>query len=178
MIRDAEVAEEPGDMKQGSVISASADMTMNAAELQSAGYVYVYDNRTADRSVINRNMLQQQLEKKRSDGSFVFSTRKPEGIEPVRGTFKCVLHEDDPNRERYTRMGLAVCPKDSLSSQYDVSLHMRFRHRREWQTIEAEREDMERERTRLRDDNMAEAMRLLVDRERPQNVREEKDGKR
>jgi hypothetical protein len=178
MMRDAEIAEEPGDMKPGAVISASADMTMSAAELQSAGYVYVYDNRTADRSVVNRNMLQQQLEKQRPDGSFVFSTRKPEDIEPVRGTFKCLLHADDPNREKYTQMGLVVCPKDSLRSQYDVSLHMQFRHRREWQSIEGEREQLERERAQVRDDNMVETMRLLADRERPQNVREEKDGKR
>jgi len=178
MMRDAEVAEEPGDMKQGAVISANDDMTMSAAELQSAGYVYVYDTRTADRSVINRNMLQQQLQKQRPDGSFVFSTRKPEGIEPVIGTFKCLLHADDPNREKYDKMGLVVCPKSTLPSRYDVTLHMRFRHRREWLTIEGEREEEERERARLRDDNMAETLRLLADRERPQNIREEKDGKR
>ena len=76
MMRDAEEAAEPGDIKPGSVINASADMTMSASELQSAGYVYVYDTRTADRSVINRNMLQQQLEKRREDGSFVLSCRK------------------------------------------------------------------------------------------------------
>ena len=178
MMRDAEEAAEPGELKQGAVISASTEMTMSTTELQSAGYVYVYDTRTADRSVINRNMLQQQLEKQRPDGSFVFSTRKPEGIEPVRGTFKCLLHEDDPNRERYTQMGLIVCPKDSLRSQYDVSLHMQYRHRREWQTIEGEREEQERERARVRDDSMAETMRLLADRNRQENVMEKKDGKR
>jgi hypothetical protein len=178
MMRDAEEAAEPGDIKPGSVINATTDMTMSASELQSAGYVYVYDTRTADRSVVNRNMLQQQLEKRREDGSFVFSTRKPEGIEAARGTFKCLLHVDDPNRERYNQMGLIVCPKDSLRSQYDVSLHMQFRHRREWQTIEGEREEQEKERTRARDDSMAETMRLLAERNRQESVTEKNNGKK
>ena len=60
MMRDAEMADEPVELKAGKVISASADMTMSTSELQSAGYVYVYDTRTADRSVVNRNMLQHQ----------------------------------------------------------------------------------------------------------------------
>ena len=68
-LRDAEVAEEPGNMKRGAVVGNSNGMTMTAAELQSAGYVYVYDNRTGDRSVINRNMLEQQLGKRREDGT-------------------------------------------------------------------------------------------------------------
>ena len=62
MMRDAEMADEPGDLKAGKVISATTDMTMSTSELQSAGYVYVYDTRTASRSVVNRNMLQQQLQ--------------------------------------------------------------------------------------------------------------------
>ena len=45
-LRDAEIAEEPGDIKPGSIVGTSNGLTMTAAELQSAGYVYVYDNRT------------------------------------------------------------------------------------------------------------------------------------
>ena len=36
MMRDAEEAAEPGDIKPGSVINATTDMTMSASELQSA----------------------------------------------------------------------------------------------------------------------------------------------
>ena len=67
MLRDAEVAEEPGDIKAGQVVGNSGGMTMTALELQSAGYVYVYENRTGDRSMVNRNMLEQQLQKTRED---------------------------------------------------------------------------------------------------------------
>jgi|TARA_R100000093_G_scaffold67086_1_gene38401 hypothetical protein len=177
-MREAENAEEPGDLKTGEVISGSPEMTMTTSELQSAGYVYVYDTNTADRSVVNRNMLQQALAKTRSDGSYVFSTRPPEGIEPAIGTYKCLLHADDENREKYTAMGLPVCEKHTLRSAYDVSMHMQNRHRREWQTIEGERDALERERQQQRDENIAEAMSILASRENPQNTRGQKDGKR
>ena len=67
MLRDAEDAAEPGDMVSGQIISQNGEMTMTTSQLQSAGWVYVYDTRTADRSVVNRNMLPQQLQKLRPD---------------------------------------------------------------------------------------------------------------
>ena len=149
MMRDAEMADEPGDLKAGKVISATADMTMSTSELQSAGYVYVYDTRTANRAVVNRNMLQQQLEKRREDGSFAFSTRKPEGIEPIVGTIKCFLHEDDPNRDRYDKMGLIRCIKSDFLNEMDRENHLRRRHPRAFATLENERTRDERDAERL-----------------------------
>jgi hypothetical protein len=90
-MREAENAEEPGDLKTGEVISGSPEMTMTTSELQSAGYVYVYDTNTADRSVVNRNMLQQALAKTRSDGSYVFSTRPPEGMEHISACYMLMM---------------------------------------------------------------------------------------
>ena len=120
-------------MKPGAVVGNSNGMTMTAAELQSAGYVYVYDNRTGDRSVVNRNMLEQQLGKRREDGTYAFTTTKPE-FERQYGGLKCLLH-------------------------------MQKRHRREWATIDGERIDEERIRERARQDNLAEAIRLLAERD-------------
>ena len=58
LMRDAEVAEEPGDIRQGSTVASTSNgMTMTASELNSAGYVYVYDTQTGARSTVNRNML-------------------------------------------------------------------------------------------------------------------------
>ena len=162
MMRDAEMAEEPGDLKAGKVISATADMTMSTSELQSAGYVYVYDNRTGDRSVVNRNMLQQQLGKQREDGSFAFSTRKPEGINPARGTLKCFLHEDDPNREKYDRMGIIRCRKSNFFSEMDRERHLRFRHPRAYATLESERTRNEREAERLERIALTETIRNMA----------------
>ena len=162
MMRDAEMADEPGDLKAGKVISATADMTMSTSELQSAGYVYVYDNRTGDRSVVNRNMLQQQLEKRREDGSFAFSTRKPEGVEPATGTLKCFLHEDDPNREKYDRMGIVRCRKSNFFTELDRERHLRFRHPRAWATLESERTRGERDAERLERIALTETIRNMA----------------
>ena len=161
-LRDAEAAQEPGNMQPGAVISNSNGMTMTAAELQSAGYVYVYDNRTGDRSTVNRNMLPQQLQKTREDGTFIFTTQKPD-IERVYGEIKCLLHKDDPNREKYDKMGLPYCKKHNLTASHDLRVHMEKRHRREWATIDGERIDEERLRERQRQDNLADAIKLLAE---------------
>ena len=79
MMRDAEEAIEPGELKPGVAIGQSDGMTMTTSELQSAGYVYVYNTKTGDRSVVNRNMLQGQLEKRHEDGSFVSVVYLPLG---------------------------------------------------------------------------------------------------
>ena len=41
MLRDAEQAEEPGNMKVGTPIGSANGIQMTATELRSAGYVYV-----------------------------------------------------------------------------------------------------------------------------------------
>jgi len=176
-LRDAEVAEEPGNMKPGAVVGNSNGMTMTAAELQSAGYVYVYDNRTGDRSVVNRNMLEQQLGKRRDDGTYAFTTTKPE-FERQYGHLKCLLHKDDPNREEYDRMGLAYCTKDNLTASHDLRVHMQKRHRREWATIDGERIDEERIRERARQDNLAEAIKLLAERDTQPSNKGTKNGQK
>ena len=170
MMRDAEMADEPGDLKAGKVISATADMTMSTSELQSAGYVYVYDTRTANRSIVNRNMLQQQLEKRREDGSFTFSTRQPEGIAPVRGTLKCFLHEDDPNRKKYDQMALVRCKKSNFFTEMDRERHLKTRHPRAFATLENERTRDERDAERLERIALTETLRNM-------NTTEKKGGK-
>ena len=167
MLRDAEVAEEPGDMKVGKVVGSSGGLTMTATELQSAGWVYVYNVRTGDRSIVNRNMLEQQLQKTFDDGTYAFSTKRPEGIIPARGNLKCLLHADDPNRDEYDRMGLPRCNKANLVAQLDLKMHMEKRHRREWASIDGQIQEDERLRDRERDDRLADALRLLVENNTP-----------
>lgn len=148
MINEAEKAAEPGELKTGQVIS-DEDMStpMVAMKTKSAGYVYVYDTRTGERSLCNRNMLVGLLRKKRPDGSTVFTTVKPK-TSPKRGTFKCLLHPDNPNRKHYDELGLPVCRKANLTSPYQVTRHMQKRHKIEWQTIEQERIEAERREDR------------------------------
>ena len=149
MLRDAEEAAEPGGTKAGTVISQSQDMTMTTSELQSAGYVYVYDTVTGKSSIVNRNMLSQILQKIRPDGSYVFSTKKPENIEIVQGTLKCYMHPDDPDRAKHTKMGLIVCKKSDFLTELDRLTHLKNRHPRAYATLELERTRSEREEDRL-----------------------------
>jgi hypothetical protein len=162
MLRDAEAAAEPGDMKEGQVVGRSEEMgDLRYAPELSAGYVYVYHMQSGSRSTINRNMLPQQLEKRHIDGTYLFSTRKPD-IQLAIGNLKCILHADDPDRKKYDRMGLVVCGKQRLLSELDRENHMRRRHRRAWATIENERVREERESDRTERRAMAEILKTLT----------------
>lgn len=147
MVRDAEKAEEPGGFRRAQVVHEGNEDTppMVASELKSAGYVYIYDRKTGERSVCNRNNLSQVL-KKRRNGEFVFTTKKMPA--PKRGAFKCLLHPDDPNRKHYDELGFAVCPKANLASPFQVNRHMQKRHKMEWATIQAERAELKEQRDR------------------------------
>ena len=169
LLRDAEAAVEPGDLAAGQIINRSEDITMTTSELQSAGWVYVYDTLTADRSVVNRNMLPQQLEKRRPDGSYVFSTRKPEGIEIIVGDLNCFLHGDDPNREAYDRMGLVTCVKTGFLNELDRANHMRYRHPRAYATLENERVREVREAERLERMALTESIKAMAESNRRGN---------
>ena len=148
MLREAKEAPEPGTIDR--VIhrgDGEQPAPMTLTELTSAGWVYIYETSDGQRSTANRNMLKELLKVKNRDGTPRFTTRKP-SYEPKRGTLKCLLHEDDPNRAHYSEIGLAICKKSNLTSPYMVTQHMRKRHPVEWQTIEKERIDMEKKEDR------------------------------
>ena len=148
MLRDAEEAGEPGDMVEGQVIGRSEASTLTTSQLQSAGWVYVYNVQTGSESVINRNMLQQQLEKRHTDGSYLFSTQRPAGGLQANGNIKCTLHPDGPDRAKYDGMGLIVCAKSNLLTETDRDTHVERRHPRAWATLKGEERRQEREDTR------------------------------
>ena len=130
------------------------------SSISSAGYVYMWDSVTGEKSVTNRNMLPTQLKKKRPDGSRVFTVVDP-GIPVRRGSLKCMLHPKDPNRERYSQLGLAVCKKENITSGYQVIQHMKHRHKEEWALIEKERVDVEKAEDRANQKAMTEAMQAI-----------------
>jgi len=141
-LRNAELVEEPQIILEDSGLEAA--MT---ARVKSAGYVYIYDTKTREMSLCNRNMLSHHLQKKRADGSPVFTTVKPsEG--PARGHLKCLLHADNPGRWHYDELGLPTCRKSNLTSPYQVTRHMQKRHKMEWATIKEEQDRAEKEATR------------------------------
>lgn len=146
MMRDAAAVEEPGTVRPQDILH-KGDETLAApmmvSSLISAGWVEVWDTQNFERSIVNRNMLPAQLKKKRLDGSLVFTTINP-GRSPRRGGLRCYLHADDPQREHYDSLGLAVCGKSNLTSQFQRKRHMQRRHKDEWETIEEERERKEK----------------------------------
>ena len=150
LMEEAEPAPEPGNFDRRQVIHSPSDafpIDVQVASLESAGYVYVYDTENGERSVVNRNMLETQLQKMRPDGTRYFTTVKPD-IEPKRGTLKCLLHSDDPDRGQYDSWGFPTCNKSNLISEFQVNRHVQIRHRMEWQTIYEERERKEKEEER------------------------------
>lgn len=150
LMQEAEQAAEPGNLGRSAVIHAMAGefpVDMQVASLESAGYVYVYDTQTAQRSVVNRNMLDTQLRKLRPDGARFFTTVKPD-FDPPRGALKCVLHPDDPNRATYDAWGFAVCPKSNLQTEFYREQHARVRHRVEWENISSAQSRKERDEER------------------------------
>lgn len=150
MVQEAEKVGEPGELQKGSVVhggDGDVPSPMVMSELKSAGHTYIYNTRTGDRSVVNLNMLRRKLQLKRADSRPVYTTVKPE-VTPTLGEYKCRLHKDDPDRKHFDSLGLAVCPKATLNSPYQVRRHMMKKHKMEWDAIEQERTDKEKKEDR------------------------------
>ena len=150
LIAEAEAAPEPGNFDRRRVIHSMSDefpVDVTVASLESSGYVYIYDTETAERSITSQDRLTQKLQQLRSNKTRWFTTVKP-AFAPHRGTLKCLLHPDDPDRRLYASWGFAECTKANLTTEFQVTRHVQVRHRMEWQTIEAERERAEREEER------------------------------
>jgi hypothetical protein len=141
MLRDATSADVPSETLDNPVLHKGDETLpspMTVKQLQTAGYVYIWDTRTHERSPCLYYMLPQKLRQRRPDGSYVFTTKEPKE-KPKRGTLKCLLHADDPNRAFYDSLGLATCKKSNLTAPYMVEQHMKKRHPQEWAIIERER---------------------------------------
>ena len=134
--------------------------SMEVTEVLGPGYVYIYDTKTGDRSICDRNNLNHNLRKTRPDGSRVFTTVKP-SVTPVQGTHLCMLHPNFPERAHYDELGFAKCPKDNLTSTYQVRRHVEKRHKAEYAAIKdeiAQREKAEARADRERDRELQEAI--------------------
>lgn len=142
LMGELEEAPEPGSAKIGAVEHRGNDeipMPVVQTQLSSAGYVYIYDRYTGDRSVTNRNMLPTQLRKRYIDGphkgELVFVKDDPK-IVSKRNRLKCRLHADDEDRAEWDEMGFPVCTKSNLVSRYHQARHMQSKHRDEWAAIQ------------------------------------------
>jgi len=150
LLIEAEEVNDPSGLSAGRMLHSGNDdvpMPMGVSSLEFGGHVYVYHTQTGDRSRINSNMLAMQLTKTLEDGSRAFTTEKP-SFEPEKGSIKCLLHPDDPNRAHYDALGFATCTKQYIPSWYQLQRHMAGRHRMENATINEEAERVEKEEER------------------------------
>lgn len=153
---EAEEAKVPAGVmaqKEVKVDGMPDGLGMRYHSLEEAGWVVVYHQETGDRSVVNKNMLGVQLSKKLPNGKKAFDIYPPKDkngdiITPVRGTYKCMLHSEEPNRDEYTRMGLPVCNKSNIPSPQALIWHMAAKHKREWKSIKEDQERVEKDEDR------------------------------
>ncbi len=160
-LRDAKVVEIPSELKKDTIIeSGDVDLggeRMTVTELSNAGYIYVWDTRTFERAPVLSYMLPAKLRDKRPDGSFIWTTNDPKRL-PKRGTLKCYLHKDSPEREEFDKMGLRVCKKSNIINVFEVKQHMIKKHPKEYQAIEDVRKEKERQEDRADTKLMREAL--------------------
>lgn len=161
MLRDAEgrKVELPSELTKNPVLNPedkTAPPTV-VTGITSAGYVYVWDTRTYVKAPVLYYILAQVLRQRREDGSYRWTTNDP-GKLPKRGTYVCMLHKDHPNRKHYDELGFRVCPRDGIINAYQVTQHMKSKHRAEWATIEQERVERERQEDRRLQQLMVEAV--------------------
>ena len=132
------------DARSGQMVNvpnATDPMAMMIDEATSAGKVVVYDIRNGEPSVVNRNLLQNQLTKKDpATGLRVFTTRRSEVPNIDHGTLLCLLHKDHADREYHKTLGLGTCKKSNLRTQLDVRNHTQRRHAQEWASIAEDKE--------------------------------------
>lgn len=113
--------------------------------LEHNGYIVVYHRKTREPSVIMVDALAKQLKKEDPPGSgqLAFQLERP-SIPPYRGTIKCFLHADDPDRDKYDQFGFVTCNKHNLPSEYQRVMHMTRKHKEEWKAIQNEKSERER----------------------------------
>ena len=109
-------------------------------------------------SQILPHMRVEKLALRQADGTPVWTDVDP-GVRPEAGNVLCLLHPDHPDRAKYTAMGLGVCHNSHIwNEEYELELHMKAKHRKEWATIERAREKEREARRDEQQERMIEAL--------------------
>ena len=151
----AEYDEVHQDLKVGDKIGSSGFGADEVYEAKNTGRIRAYDTLTGEMSWINdtEDNIRIAVNKRRADGSPVFTFDRSKAPTPRRGVLKCILHRDDPERIRWDGMGLPLCTKSNIPSQYDVERHAKGAHKGAYAAIqrvrEQEKEDEDRELMRM-----------------------------
>ena len=146
MLRDAHKAEVPSELQSNPVIHKGDTVLPSPVvvkELSGAGYIWVWDTRTFEKVPVLTYMIPAKLRMRRPDGSYRWTTTDP-GLQPKRGTIKCMLHYNAEHRVHYNELGFRLCKKDNITNDYQLQQHMIKKHPQEWAALKAEREAAEK----------------------------------
>ena len=149
-LRDAKKAQISSELEKNPIIhkgDTSLEAPMTVKEISGSGHVWVWDTRTYERIPVLSYMLPSKLRQRRRDGSYQFTTTDPKK-EPKHGTIKCLLHPDSKDRAHYNELGFRTCPKNNITNQYQLELHMKKKHPQEWAAIKDEIEKKQKEEDR------------------------------
>lgn len=150
MLSTAKGIDLPSDLKTNPVIHKGDETLpapMTVTEIRSGKYFWIYETETGEPVPCLGYMLRQKLMQKLPNGNRRFTAIDP-GYRPKRGTIKCALHAESPERKHYDELGFATCRKSNIRNLYQLEQHMKKRHPQEWGTIEKERLDKERQEDR------------------------------
>ena len=167
-------AQEPGDelSRPGAIVDDGSDPARPFAaavhSVDSAGYITIYDRRTGQPSTVNRNNIGDTLRKTRCVNrcrgkqcahprELVFQHQDP-GFRPKEGTWKCRLHPEDSEREKWDEYGLEVCDKGNLQNRFHLQRHMQRKHKDEWAMISSEEWDAEEQARRRKQEERDDAL--------------------
>ena len=112
------------------------------------------------------------------DGKYIWTINPAEAATPHRGTYKCQLHPEHPDREWLDSIGLAgiECTKDNIPTVWQVREHARKKHNSALEAIKEAEARREREEDREAQRVMREAMQALAAQNAPRRRRGEEDG--
>ncbi len=142
-------------IERGSGTPGTDDETppMVSTKTEGGGYTIVYHTETGLDSKVSKNMLPAQLRKTLPSGKRAFTIYAPftpggPTTRPVEGTIKCYMHKDSEMRPICDEFGFVFCPKDNISSGFDLRQHMVWRHTQEWRAFEERRTQRDRDEDR------------------------------
>lgn len=112
--------------------------------------VRIWSMQNGEEISIARKLLENTLRKTLPDGRYAFTARKEEAPVYRKGTLKCFLHPESPEREILNEIGLSgiTCPAASIANAHSKRIHAQHRHKQEWEAFSDYLASQEREEDR------------------------------
>ena len=112
--------------------------------------IQVWSMQNGEPISIPRKMLENTLKKRLDDGRYAFTARQEEAPVYRKGTLKCFLHPESPERVILNEIGLSgiSCPASQIANAHSKRIHAQHRHKQEWEAYQDYIDSQEREEDR------------------------------